>query len=173
VSAARDYLLGQFDTAWRLTDYHLETLTTDECLWRPASSGLHVHRQPDAIWSADWPDREGYDLGPPSIGWITWHMGFWWSMVFDHCFGPGTLTRERVDWPGSADAVRERLRGFEERWRGVLKGLTDEGLQATERTRWPFADRPFGDLVAWLTVELTKNASELGYARFLYAVRSR
>jgi hypothetical protein len=26
-------------------------------------------------------------------------------------------------------------------------------------------------VVAWLTVELTKNASEIGYARFLYAVR--
>ncbi|HMH81922.1 MAG TPA: hypothetical protein VK531_03565 [Gemmatimonadales bacterium] len=29
--------------------------------------------------------------------------------------------------------------------------------------------RPFGDVIAWVNVELTKNAAEIGYARFLYA----
>jgi hypothetical protein len=33
-----------------------------------------------------------------------------------------------------------------------------------------FQDRPFGDVIAWVNVELTKNAAEIGYARFLYAV---
>ena len=42
----------------------------------------------------------------------------------------------------------------------------------SERTRWPFQGRPFGDVVAWANVELTKNAAEIGYARFLYAVRA-
>ncbi len=36
-------------------------------------------------------------------------------------------------------------------------------------TRWPYRDRPFGDVIAWVNVELTKNAAEIGYARFLYA----
>ncbi len=48
---------------------------------------------------------------------------------------------------------------------------SDSDLQSTQCTRWPFRDRPFGDVVAWVNVELTKNASEIGYARFLYAVR--
>lgn len=39
-------------------------------------------------------------------------------------------------------------------------------------TRWPFKDRPFADVVAWLNIELAKNAAEIGYARFLYAARS-
>src|SRR5256885_10571252 len=81
---ARDYLLRQFETAWRLTSFHLDGLATEECVWRPAREGLHVHRGPDGRWRADWPDREGYDLGPPSIAWLTWHLGFWWSMVLDH-----------------------------------------------------------------------------------------
>jgi len=34
-------------------------------------------------------------------------------------------------------------------------------------------DRPFGDVLAWANVELTKNAAELGYARFLHAVSAR
>ena len=98
------YLRRQFETAWLLTDLHLTGLGTEECLWRPASQGMHVHRAADGTWRADWPEHERYDLGPPSIA-------------------------------------------------------------------WPFRDRPFGDVVAWVNIELTKNASELGYARFLYAVR--
>ncbi|HYO70149.1 MAG TPA: hypothetical protein VEU33_29140 [Archangium sp.] len=90
---ARDYLLRQFDTAWALTQYHLEGLTTEECLWRPAQAGLHVRQEAE-----------------------------------------------------------------------------DEELRSAQRTRWPFQDRPFGDVIAWANVELTKNAAELGYARFLYAV---
>lgn len=173
MNEARDYLLRQFEIAWMLTTYHLDGLTTEECLWRPALKGLHVTRDTDGAWRADWPTHEGYDLGPPSIAWVTWHMGFWWSMVLNHSFGDGTLARESVMWPGSADAAREWIGRLQGEWRAVLERMTDDDLRSAERTRWPFQDRPFGDVVAWANVELTKNASELGYARFLYAVRAR
>jgi len=29
------------------------------------------------------------------------------------------------------------------------------------------------DVIAWVNIDLTKNASEIGYARFLYAVTAR
>lgn len=164
-------LARQFDTAWRLATHHLDGLTTEECLWRPAQRGLHVRRLPDGGWDADWPDRETYDLGPPSIGWITWHMGYWWSMVLDHCFGPGTLAREQVSWPGDADVVRAWLGGLHDAWSAQLGRVSEADLHAIVHTRWPFRERPFGDVVAWVNVELTKNAAEIGYARFLYAVR--
>jgi hypothetical protein len=106
---ARGYLVRQYEMAWMLASYHLDGLTTAECLWRPARAGLHVHQRPDGSWRADWPEHEGYDLGPPSIAWITWHMGFWWSTVLDHWRGDGTLAREDVAWPGDADGVREWL----------------------------------------------------------------
>jgi hypothetical protein len=67
--------------------------------------------------------------------------------------------------------VREWIGDLERRWRSALDGSGDEDLRLTERTRWPFRDRPLGDLFAWANVELTKNAAEIGYARFLYAVR--
>jgi hypothetical protein len=168
---ALKYLLGQFDTAWALTEYHLDGLSTEECLWRPAAKGLHVRQAPDGRWQADWPEHEGYDLGPPSIAWTTWHIGFWWSMVLDHSFGDATLTREQINWPGSADGVREWIGGLEARWRTAIMPLGDPDLQSPARCRWPFQGRPFGDVVAWATLELTKNAAELGYARFLYAAR--
>ena len=167
---ARAVLLRQLDTAWKLASYHLDGLTTEECLWRPAARGLHVQRASDA-WLADWPEHEGYDIGPPSIAWITWHMGFWWSMVYDHSFGDATLSREHVHWPGDAEGVRFWLGELHERWRGAIDQLSDDAFQDSSRTRWPFRDRPFADVVAWANVELTKNAAELGYARFLYAVR--
>ena len=166
-----NYLTRQFETAWKLTGYHLDGLTTEECLWRPAPKGLHVHQPADGLWRAEWPDREGYDIGPPSIAWLTWHICFWWSMTLNHSFGDGTLARENVTWPGSADAVRERITQLQAEWRAALEQLSEKDMLSTQQTRWPFKDRPFGDVVAWLNVELTKNASEIGYARFLYAVR--
>jgi hypothetical protein len=164
--------MRQLETAWKLTSFHLDGLTTDECLWRPAREGLHVHQDADGLWRADWPDHERYDLGPPSIAWLTWHVGFWWSMVFNHSFGDGAVSRESVNWPGTADGVREWVGSLCDEWQSVLDQLTDDDLRSTHRTRWPFHDRPFGDVVAWVNVELTKNAAEIGYARFLYAVRS-
>jgi hypothetical protein len=173
VYEVRDYLARQFETAWKLTTIHLNGLTTEECLWRPADEGLHVHQTPDGGWRPDWPDHEGYRLGPPSIAWLTWHVGFWWSMVLNHSFGDGTVSRETVMWPGSADAVRECLERLQGEWRAALEQITDDELRSAQRTRWPFQQRPFGDVVAWVNVELTKNAAEIGYARFLYAVSAR
>jgi len=167
---ARGYLIRQFETAWKLTTLHLDGLATEECLWRPARAGLHVHQVPDGRWRADWPDEEGYDVGPASIAWLTWHLGFWWSMVLDHSFGEGaSLTRERRV-AGNADDVRGWLDRLQGQWRVVLEHVTDDDLRSTQRTRWPFQGRPFGDVIAWVNVELTKNAAEIGYARFLYAV---
>lgn len=170
-ASTKDTLLRQLDMAWKLAAYHLEGLTTEECLWRPASVGPHVHRGTDGAWRADWPEHEGYDLGPPSIAWTTWHMGFWWSMAFDHAFGGATLAREAVAWPGTAEGVREWLEGLCRQWRSAVEALPEAEFASTERTRWPFTGRPFADVVAWANAELMKNAAEVGYARFLYAVR--
>jgi hypothetical protein len=46
-NAALGYLLRQQETAWKLAAYHLDGLTTAECLWRPASVGLHVQPAAD------------------------------------------------------------------------------------------------------------------------------
>ena len=170
---ASNYLIRQLETAWTLTSFHLDGLSTGECLWRPAQAGLHVYQIAEGTWRADWPEREGYDVGPPSIAWLTWHIGFWWSMALDHSFGDGTLSREQVKWPGTADAVRAWLGGLEKEWRAKLETVTPEELRSQRRTRWPFTDRPFGDVVAWVNLELMKNAAEIGYARFLHAVSAR
>lgn len=171
MSEAAGYLLRQFETAWALTSYHLDGLTTEACLWRPASAGLHVWQNADGSWRADWPEHERYDLGPASIGWLTWHLGYWWSTVLDRSFGPGTLQRDDVKWPGDADGVRAWIGELQAQWRTMLQRLGDDDLRSSEHTRWPFAGQPFADIVGWASVELTKSAAEIGYARFLHAVR--
>jgi hypothetical protein len=168
---ALGYLLRQQETAWKLAAYHLDGLTTAECLWRPAAVGLHVRPAAGGRWLADWPEREDYDIGPPSIAWLTWHLGFWQTMVFNHSFGDGRLARADILWPGDADRTRTWLHDLHQQWRAALTALTDADLRRTEWTRWPFQERPFGDVVAWANVELTKNAAEIGYGRFLYATR--
>lgn len=166
-----DQLLRQYEIAWSLLTYHLKTLTTEECLWRPSTKGLHVALSVDNRWHGEWPDHEGYDLGPPSIAWLVWHIGFWWSMTINHSFEDSTFTREAAACPGDAAEIRTWLQTLNARWRELVSNLDDEALRSDERTKWPFQDQPFGDVIAWVNIELTKNASELGYARFLYATR--
>ena len=164
-------LNAQFGTASRLANYHLATLTDDECFWRPAPVGPNVQLSAEGRWTADWPEDEAYALGPPSIAWLTWHIGFWWSMVLDHSFGEGRLRREDIIWPGNAAAAVAWISGLESRGVEALDVLTEAELQSSQLTRWPFLDRPFADVAAWVNLELTKNAAEIGYARFLYAAR--
>jgi len=93
-------------------------------------------------------------------------------MALNHSFGDATLTREAVLWPGSADAVRARFTDLRNEWVAAIERLTDDDLRSPANCRWPMQDRPFSDIVGWLNVELMKNAAEIGYARFLYAVRT-
>lgn len=166
----RNTLNFQFDISWQMLEYHLKGLEDDECLWRPALKGLHVVNKSE-IWYADWPVSEAYDIGPASIAWLTWHIIFWWSMVLDFSFGNGTLNREDVLWPGNMTTTRKRIIHLRDTWRHAVATLTDDELVSCERTRWPFTDKPFCELIAWLNLELMKNAAEIGYCRFLYANR--
>lgn len=110
-------------------------------------------------------------IGPPRIAWLLWHMGFWWSMAINHSFEDATLDRNTITCPGTAEEMKSWLQAFHKKWQELLSNLSDEDLRSVERTRWPFRDRPFSDVIAWVNIELTKNAAEIGYARFLYATR--
>ena len=89
-------------------------------------------------------------------------------MTLDYSFGSSNLTREEINWPGNILEVKKKIYQFHHEWLNILNTLTDEEILSCERTKWPFTDRPFYELAAWLNVELMKNASEIGYCRFLY-----
>lgn len=162
----------QLGVSWQLLEYHLTGIEDEECLWRPGTKGMHVYNEA-GTWRGDWPDSESYDIGPPSIAWLTWHIIFWWSMALDYSFGNGILTCEEVLWPGSITTAREKIINLHNDWKTVVEALSDDEFLTCERTLWPFGDKPFYELAAWLNLELMKNASEIGYGRFLYASQTR
>lgn len=163
-------LMQQHTIAWSLLQYHLDEMGNDECLWKPRHKGLFVNADQNR-WTTDWPESEGYDIGPPNIAWLTWHIIFWWSMTINHSFSDGTLKREDIQWPGSIHAAKETILHLHDEWATQFGKLSDGDLVSTERTKWPFENKPFSDVAAWLNLELMKNASEIGYCRFLYATR--
>ena len=89
-------------------------------------------------------------------------------MVFDSSFGEGILTREEVNWPGDMEDVRRTMNKYHEDWRAILVTISEEEFISKNRTKWPFDNRSFYELAAWLNLELMKNASEIGMVRFLY-----
>lgn len=168
VNIIRGSLKFQFNISWQMLEYHLSSLENEEYLWRPSSKGLHIHNK-TGIWHADWPESEAYEIGPASIAWITWHITYWWEMVFDYSFGNGTLTREDIICYGNIKETKEKIRLLHNRWEKVLTELSVDEIISIDRTKWPFTDRAFHELAAWLNLELMKNAAEIGYCRFLYA----
>lgn len=168
----RSTLDFQFQIAWQMLDLHLTGLQDEEFHWRPAAKGLHVYRD-SGIWLAEWPESEEYGIGPPSISWLTWHITYWWSMVLNHSFGSGTLVREDIHSMGNIQETRDQIHELSCEWKREISALTDDVFLSTERTLWPFTDKPFHELAAWLNLEMMKNAAEIGYCRFLYAVHKQ
>jgi hypothetical protein len=168
----RESLKFQFGIAWGLLDYHLDGLAEDEVFWQPCPRGISVNKTSEG-WSIDWPESESYEVGPPNIAWLMWHIIFWWSMVLDHSFAEGSLQQEDVKWPGTFSEAKQTIEGLREAWLDKLDSLSDVELVSSERSKWPFDGRAFYDLAAWLNLELMKNAAEIGYCRFLYAQGDR
>jgi hypothetical protein len=159
-------LRHQLTIAWSLTELVLAGLTDDECHWLPSPDAWTVRRRPDGRWHADWADPEPDPPPATTVGWLTWHLDMWWSMVHDHSFGAGTLRPAQVRWAGDAAGAVARVRRCHGRWSAALAELGEADLDAADRTRWPYRDgRPFSYVAAWANLELMKNASEIGQLR--------
>lgn len=163
----------QLDIAWALFEYHLDGLDDALCLWEPAPRCWTVRPDERGRWVADWQVPEPDPVPAVTIGWLTWHIGYWWTTTLGHCFDTGAPEREEITWPGSADAAARWLRGLKDRWLTALSELTDADLDSTDRT----AGLPWGaglalvDVAGWVTVELTKNVAEIGLIRNLHGAR--
>jgi hypothetical protein len=164
-------LLNQLEISWQLLSYHLNDLTIEECLWKPTEKGVFLTQIDENTWKGSFPDSEEYEMGPPNIAWLTWHIDFWWTMVINHSFEDGTSNSEQVVWNPSMDNIKSRFEELKNEWTKRVSNLSPSDLNSTEHSKWPITDIPFSDIVAWLNLELMKNASEIGYIRFLYANR--
>ncbi len=158
-------LRRQFDLAWALADLHLSALTDEDQLWEPGPLVWTVHEDPSGRWWPDFAEIEPDPIPVPTIGWLTWHMIFWWSTALAHVDGQTPPAPTDIDWPGPSGAV-QRIRILSARWSGLLDSLTDTDLAVPATFPWgPDSGRSLADTVLWLNVELTKNASEIGQLR--------
>ncbi|MFB6555246.1 DinB family protein [Streptomyces sp. NPDC056405] len=109
-----------------------------------------------------------------TIGWVTWHIGYWWTATLRHCFqDPAPSERAEVFWPGTAEGAVDWLRGLHRQWRARLGDLTDTELDSTDRTvTLPWGEgMSLADVAGRVNVELTKNVAEIGLLRILHGAR--
>ncbi|MGE0595580.1 MAG: DinB family protein [Hyphomonadaceae bacterium] len=172
MSSQLDTLRWQFDLAWRLAGYHLPALTDDMCVWAPSVDAWNVRRGADGVWRHDWADAEPEPAPPVSIGWLTWHLIWWWSGMSVAVRGETPPSRESVVWPGDAEGVRRRLGVLASEWAVLLEGLREGELDRTIAHPWP-QPRPLAIGLAWVNLELMKNVAEIGVVRHLYEAARR
>jgi DinB superfamily len=168
-----DGLLRQFDLAWALADLHLSALVEDDFLWEPAALTWTVRPDPSGSWRPDWADTEPDPLPVPTIGWLSWHIDFWWSVAIDHLFGRPPRERTDITWPGSGAAAVARIRELGRQWREVVAGLTADDLRRPSPFPWgPDAGYTVANTALWVNIELTKNIAEIGQLRLIRAATS-
>ncbi|MFJ2026779.1 DinB family protein [Streptomyces sp. NPDC087897] len=166
-------LRRQFDLTWSLFDYHIDRLDAEDFLWQPGPLCWTVHRQADGRWLPDWAETEPEPIPVPTIGWLTWHIGWWWGTAVAHASGRKPREREDVVWPGDAESAIGWLRALKDEWLEVLDGLGEADLDATAPfPRGHGADRTVADMAAWVNAELMKNVAEIGQLRLLRAASS-
>ncbi|MDI3421149.1 DinB family protein [Streptomyces luteolus] len=164
-------LVGQFEVAWALCDYHLERLVPDDFLWEPAPLCWTLHRTPDGGWRPDWAETEPDPVPVPTVAWLSWHIGWWWTTALAHLRGTTPPEPLDVEWPGPGLPAVEWLGGLRTEWLAGLEAASGDGWDEPAAFPWPReAGRTIADLVAWVNVELTKNAAEIGQLRLLRAV---
>ncbi|MER7168350.1 DinB family protein [Micromonospora sp. NPDC000207] len=173
MSASRlDLLRWQFDLTWSLFEYHLERLEPTDFLWEPAPHCWTMRQDADGGWVSDWADVEPDPIPVPTIGWITWHIGWWWTVTVDHAQGRTPRERTEVGWPGGGEQTVAWLRDLRTAWLSVLDQLGDADLDAT--APFPWQNDPahtVAHMIAWVNAELMKNATEIGQLRLLRHAR--
>lgn len=168
-----DQIRRQFDLSWALTELHLTSLVEADFLWEPAELCWTVRPDSDGRWHADFAAAEPDPVPVPTIAWLTWHIDYWWSAALASLHAQPLRDAAEVRWPGNGPAAVTRLDMLAARWRELLAALTVERLAEPAAFPWgPAEDRTVADTVLWVTVELTKNAAEIGQLRLLRAARA-
>jgi hypothetical protein len=165
---ALSVLRWQFRVAWSLAeDVQLPRLTDDMCTWSPDPQSWTVHRDSTGWWRADWSHTEPLDAPAPSVGWLTWHLIWWWSNVQTVLDGGTPAEPAAQGWPGTAGATVAVLRDLAELWTDRLESLRPEGLDTPVRYPWP-EPRPLAYLLSWVNLELIRNVAEIGEVANVY-----
>ncbi|MFI5502551.1 DinB family protein [Nocardia asteroides] len=169
-TSRNDLVRWHFDLVWSLFEYHLERLTPADFLWEPAALCWTLRPDGGGGWVPDWADAEPDPIPVPTIGWLTWHIGWWWSVAADQVRGRTPRERTTISWPGPGPRTIDWLRRLRADWLDVLATLDDADLDASSAYPWPAdAGLTVAHLVSWVDAELMKNVAEIGQLRLLCA----
>ncbi|QEU95434.1 DinB family protein [Streptomyces kanamyceticus] len=169
-----DLLRWQFELTWSLFEYHLERLEPADFLWEPDAECWTLREDDDGGWVPDWQDTEPDPVPLPTIGWVSWHLGWWLSVATDHVHGREPRARADIAWPGPGDATVAWLRGLRGDWLSGLAGLTDADLDGAAVFPWENdPERTVAHMVTWVNAELMKNVAEIGQLRLRRAASPR
>ncbi|MEE1743815.1 MULTISPECIES: DinB family protein [unclassified Streptomyces] len=166
----RELLRWQFDMTWSLFEYHLGRLAPEAFLWEPTDLTWTVRPDAAGNWLPDWANTEPDPVPVPTIGWVTWHIGWWWSTAIDHAQGRRPRERTDITWPGNGPATVAWLQDLRTQWLAVLDKLTDADLDVASTLPWQTPpDNTIGHVIAWLNAELMKNVAEIGQLQLIWA----
>lgn len=80
-------LRWQLGLAWSLAELRLDGLTDAACRWEPAPGAWTPRPGADGRWRPDWVEPEPDPPPTTSIGWLTWHLAWWWGDLLAHATG--------------------------------------------------------------------------------------
>lgn len=156
----KQVLQKQLSISWALLDYHMQQWRDDDLFWTSTSSHWTMH-QVDGTWVPDWAEAEPIPVPAPTIAWLTWHIGWWWTTALAHLEQADVPARETIAWPGTCASITQWLGSVHGAWRAALSAtdrLDDESVFP-----WPAGSgHTVADLCAWVNIELMKNAAEIG-----------
>lgn len=149
----------------------LSGLTDAEYLWEPVEGCWSIRARPDGTYAPDWafPAPE-----PPPLTTIAWrlaHIGQTLAQRADFHFGDGTLTDDRIPWPGPTAAEGLAwVDGAYAAWTAGLAAADDsmlarrsDGPPGTLDGRFPFAD-----VILHVNREVIHHGAEVALLRDLY-----
>jgi hypothetical protein len=123
------------------------------------------------MWVPDWAESEPDPIPVPSIGWVTWHIGWWWSVAIHHAQRRVPRDRTEIFWPGDGQVTIDWLGGLRVEWLAVLDRLTDADLDTTAALPWQNSpELTIAHMIGWVNSELMKNTAEIGQLRLLQSV---
>lgn len=156
---SREVVARQFELVWMYaTDVVIREITLDEALWQPFGNVVTVHKS-DLGWFADWPDESLRPLPAPTIGWLLWHIEWWWSSTLRCVDGRNPVQPDSFEWSGGTERIVELY----QQWKRVLN---DRDLGETMQWLMPEPQK-LSFIASWVNFELTKNLSEIGLLKSL------
>lgn len=149
----RRLLLDQLAIVWGFAERHVwPRVDLSLCTWEPSRNTVTVHPRGDG-WAADWPDEETPPPPEATVGWLLWHVDWWWSNTVRACRGEEQVSAADHLWDGTVQSLLATKVVWEETLTTMPVEGTVEGLMREPKPLWFVA--------GWVNFELTKNVSEI------------